>query len=334
MHNFLSNRLREPRLSCVHTRLLACLCATFFAAPVMACSNVWAGANTDLVIDTWDDETPDMLVSDWTMSGNAQFLLGCATSDVFPITATPSMAVLRFVRNVVVDGVSFPAFEISGRPQSPLLVFRYVTAGAGGIGGRNAPLDIRSAHVDSGVGLPGVARWAVTQVAAISRGGQMEAVPHTPLGSVTYRASKYPTLTKTDSFSVTANLRSKTCTLTDTPVALLDVHSGDLPRAGSAAGARDFNVTMSCNGTYTVHLSLTDANAPGSTSSRLVPTRNATAEGVRVELLRGGSPVALGSTWSQLSREPVALAARYYRESGAFGAGVVEGQAVITVTYR
>ena len=30
----------------------------------------------------------------------------------------------------------------------------------------------------------------------------------------------------------------------------------------------------------------------------------------------------------------VTLAARYYRESGAFAAGAVEGQAVITVTYR
>lgn len=32
--------------------------------------------------------------------------------------------------------------------------------------------------------------------------------------------------------------------------------------------------------------------------------------------------------------QAVTLAARYYREAGTFHAGVVEGQAVITATYR
>ncbi|CCP09730.1 F17a-G fimbrial adhesin Flags: Precursor [Stenotrophomonas maltophilia SKK35] len=217
-------------------------------------------------------------------------------------------------------------------PRTPLFIFRYVFGNGSAV--LNQPFDASRTLNSSGGSAAGAFRWSVLQIAAVSRGGQMEALPTTSVGSARHVYPPNPSLSKVESFSVTANLRSKTCTLTDTPVALLDVHSGDLPRAGSSAGARDFNVTMSCNGTYTVYLSLTDANAPGSTSSRLTPTRNATAEGVRVELLRGGSPVALGSTWSQLSREPVALAARYYREAGAFGAGLVEGQAVMTVTYR
>lgn len=318
-------------------RLLGGVCALWLAllavAAARACTTVaYAGGDANLVIDTWDDTVPDVLISNWTMAGNANFLNGCSVSSPSPVDVIPTMPNLTFEHDVVIDGERYPAYSVVGMPRTPLFIFRYVFGNGSAV--LNQPFDASRTLNSSGGSAAGAFRWSVLQIAAVSRGGQMEALPTTSVGSARHVFPPNPSLSKVESFSVTANLRSKTCTLTDTPVALLDVHSGDLPRAGSSAGTRDFNVAMSCNGTYTVYLSLTDANAPGSTSSRLTPTRNATAEGVRVELLRGGSPVALGSTWSQLSREPVALAARYYRESGAFGTGLVEGQAVITVTYR
>ncbi len=48
--------------------------------------------------------------------------------------------------------------------------------------------------------------------------------------------------------------------------------------------------------------------------------------------------VVLSQTWTipltQDGGQNITLTARYYREAGIFHAGVVEGQAVITATYR
>ncbi|KAG1445387.1 hypothetical protein G6F57_017578 [Rhizopus arrhizus] len=166
----------------------------------------------------------------------------------------------------------------------------------------------------------------------------MAEVPTTDLGSIRHIYPPNPSLTKLESFSVSATLRTKTCTLANATVVLDDAYVLDLPAAGSSSGQRDFNVVMRCNGRYPVSLVLTDANGPGNTGSRLTPTSNATATGVRVELLQEGTPVVLGQRWmlaeSQNGSQNIPLAARYYREAGAFGAGVVEGQAIITATYR
>lgn len=48
--------------------------------------------------------------------------------------------------------------------------------------------------------------------------------------------------------------------------------------------------------------------------------------------------VVLSQTWAipltQDGGQNITLTARYYRDAGTFHAGVVEGQAVITATYR
>lgn len=86
-----------------------------------------------------------------------------------------------------------------------------------------------------------------------------------------------------------------------------------------------------------MRLHLTCANDPGSTCSRLVPTANTTASGVRVQLLRDGHPVVPGRTWNVQSRDgsqDLGLSAEYYREASGFGAGDLEGQAILTATCR
>lgn len=339
MRIHLSSSPARPMRSAARGVLLLALAlaGAMSAMTAAACTLSYPGGNADLVIDTWDDVEADKLISSWNSAGNANFLGGCSFSTSTPVDVTPAMPNLQFVRNVTVDGQIYPAFAVVGQPRSPLLIFRYMV-GNGGSGFSLSPFDVSRTLNSTGDGVTGSFRWSVVSVAAVSRGGQMDDLPTTAMGSVTHVYPLDPTLTKVETFSVTAKLRSKTCTLIDAPVKLDDVYAGDLPAADSTAGEKTFNVSMTCNGAFPVSLVLTDANAPGNTGSRLTPTRNATADGVSVQLLRDGIAVVLGDSWplptSQNGPQEIPLAARYYREAGTFGSGVVEGQAVITATYR
>ena len=312
------------------------------SASAMACTGQHnTGGPVNLVIDAWDDAEQDKLVANWQggAGANAQFLTGCASMAVVPMDVISSLPGLEFVRDVNIDGQIYPAFGLIAHPRSPLLVFRHrVWVGAGTIRDDFVPLDVRGTVHFPSKAFDNSGRGSQVHVAAISRGGIMEPVPFLPLGTVAVQSPLYPAFVKTSTFTVTANLKVPTCTFADTPVALQDISAADLPGAGSTAGGRDFNVVMNCNGQFPVTMKLTDANAPGNTGSRLTPTSNTTAAGVRVQLLREGSPVVLGQTWSiaqsQMGNQNIALSARYYREAGTFHSGVVEGQAVIEATYR
>ncbi|WP_152908691.1 fimbrial protein [Stenotrophomonas maltophilia] len=299
-----------------------------------------AGGPVNIVIDAWDDVEQDKLIAYWTQgTGNAQFLLGCTSRSITPMDVTPSLSGLEFVRNVTVDGETYPAFGLIAYPRSPLLIFQHqVWTGDGSIKDDIYPLDIRSPAHFTSKPLDSTGRGSMVQVAAVSRGGIMQPVPSTLLGPISRVSPLYPAFVKTDTFTMTANLKVPTCTLTDTPVTLVDVAAADLPASGRYTGERSFDVAMDCNGAFPVQMVLTDANMPGNTGSRLAPTRNATAGAVRVELLREGAPVVLRQAWTipltQMGRQNIRLAARYYREAGTFYGGVVEGQAVITATYR
>lgn len=304
-------------------------------ASAQACTSVEPGNTTSITIQTWDDTDPDVVVSTWRHTGNANFLHGC--TGITPVDATAAMPDLEYVRDVVVDGESYPAFGVRGRPRTPLLVFQYAASNGSGTT-IFRPFDVRTTLHFSGDGISGSGRWSWVRVATISRGGQAESLPTTVLGTITYVSPGFPSLVKVDDYNVTANLRTKTCTLADLPVALDDAYLGDLPNAGSTAAEKDFNVVMHCNGEFRVDLMLTDAMQSSNTGSRLFPTPQATAKGIRVELLRAGVPVTLGQAWtlpqSASGAQDVPLAARYYREAGSYSPGVVEGQAIITATYR
>jgi len=300
-----------------------------------------AGAAVTLVIDAWDDAERDKLIANWASAAgaNAQFLIGCRVNDVVPMDVTSSFPGLEFVRNVTLDGQTYPAFGMIAYPRSPLLIFRHqIWTGSGSVREDFVPLDVRGTVHFPSKALDSNGRGSIVHVAAISRGGIMEPVPSTLLGPISRMSPLYPAFVKTDTFTMTARLKVPTCTFTDTAVALQEISVTDLPAADSTAGGRDFNVVMNCNGRFPLTMRLTDANAAGNTGSRLAPTRNATAGSVRVQLLREGTPVVLGQTWSiaqsQMGDQNVALSARYYREAGTFHSGVVEGQAVIEATYR
>ncbi len=302
-----------------------------------ACTDVHGGAVTSIKIDAWDDTDEGAIVSPWMHSGNANYLLGCNSSELIPVEVSAAMPELEFVRNVSFEGETFPAFGVRGRAKTPLLIFQYLVGNGGG-NSQRFPFNPLTGLQFSGVGWSGVNRWSWVRMAAVSRGGEMEALPTTIVGEITYSTPSYPALVKKDNYHVTANLKTKTCKLTATAVTLQDVSISDLPTEGSTAREREFNVPMNCNGAFPMFLELTDANAPGNNGSRLTPTSNATAGAVRVQLLREGDPVVLGKRWSvpmsQNGAQDVTLGARYYRETGTLHGGVVEGQAVITATYR
>lgn len=307
-------------------------------ATAWACTSVYPDQPVNLVVNAWDDTTPDVLIADWRTAGNVSFLLGCPAGDV-PIDVTPSLPGLEFERFVTVGGERFPAFGLVGNPASPLLIFRHSAASAnGGQAEKEQPFDIRVPLHISGLNLLAGSRWSYVSIAAVSRGGDMRPVPAMEVGSVSHRAPAYPHLVKTETYRFTANLRTKTCQLDDTPVALQDIQDIDLPRVGSTAAEKSFGVAMRCNGAFPADLVLTDPNDAGNTSSILSPSANATAGAVQVQLLRAGAPVVLGQHWAipatQNGKQDIELRARYYRQSGTFHGGVVEGQAMLTVTYR
>ncbi|PAM64693.1 hypothetical protein CEK00_09735 [Stenotrophomonas maltophilia] len=178
------------------------------------------------------------------------------------------------------------------------------------------------------------------RVVMYSRGGLMTNVPFTTLGTVTVAPPQYPSSSTTFTVQVEAAFQERTCVITDPPTIVLgDIRRQDLPTIGSTAADQDFDVEFSCNGPrFYLRMTLADANDPGNTSSRLVPSSGSTAQGVRVELLRAGAPVSFGQLWghgfSTGSSEQVTLTARYYREAGTFSSGTVEGQATLLMDYE
>lgn len=67
----------------------------------------------------------------------------------------------------------------------------------------------------------------------------MESLPAIMIGSSTYFAPSYPTRVKRDTYTVTANMRTKTCSLADRTGALPEVSGLGLasPQAVPPAGA-------------------------------------------------------------------------------------------------
>ncbi|HGM7337543.1 TPA: hypothetical protein ACKQCJ_003909, partial [Stenotrophomonas maltophilia] len=242
--------------------------AMLFSATAAACTVQGnSGSPLHLVIDAWDDAEEGKMIARWTQAGNAMFLGGCS-GDV-PFDITPALNGLEFVRTVNIDGEQYRAYGLAGYPRSPLLVFRHVVwAASGSIPDVYTPLDIhRLTQVSSGP-MPTATRGSIIHIGAVSRGGIMERVPATLLGPISRVSPLFPQWVKTDTFTVTANLKVPTCQLSDTPVALVDVGVADLPASGRVAGERTFDVAMECNGAFPVEMVLTDANLPGNTGSR------------------------------------------------------------------
>lgn len=311
--------------------------------PALACK---ARSGTDSYSETItvsNNVTPDVLLGSWR--GNiysAPTFTGCKRLDTFQVRFTPGMSGLTFVRNVTVDGVRYPAFGWS--TTSPLVIFRhYQAASANPIANSYTPLDVRSATTFTGRSggtsiVDNNTMQVALQFALLSRGGPMTSVSRASYAGNT-QLTTYPgagTITHSVTFNV--SVPTLACTLSDASLTLGDVRAADLPANGRTSGDRTLAVTMNCPAAGTpVKLTLTDAIGSTGVAGQLAPTSGSTASGVRIRLLRSGTPVAFATQWdhgtSSAGNQSINFTAQYIR-TGALTAGSIGGRATLTADYR
>ncbi|KVO43095.1 hypothetical protein WL02_03365 [Burkholderia ubonensis] len=106
-----------------------------------------------------------------------------------------------------------------------------------------------------------------------------------------------------------------------------------------------FNIGLKCYSSAFLYVTLTDLTAPGNTSNQLTLAPASTAKGVKLRILRNGSPVGYGPD-SRVAGNPnqwyvgrastttnIPLSAQYIA-TGPVSAGTVKGVATFTMSYQ
>lgn len=224
-------------------------------------------------------------------------------------------------------------------PRSPLIGFSFSVKRAGTtFGGPPIELGVRNRH--PGEPLTQTEPMDVDVYMLIFfRGGAMESVPMTDLGTITSSVEGDPSQSMQHHVRLEIIVPPVTCTLANASHALDDVLANELAASGSDAKESSFDVAMNCPmDNIDVQLSLADANGPGSSNGQLAPAPGATAGGVQVQLLRGGQPVQFGQAWSHgwssKGQQAIPFSARYLRTPDPLVPGDVKGEAVLTADYR
>jgi type 1 fimbria pilin len=244
---------------------------------------------------------------------------------------------LTYVRDVQMDSYLYKVYSTG--PRSPLIGFSFSVQKSGTtIGG--PPIAVGSSNRHPGVLLtaPGPIRLDAYMV-IFFRGGAMESIPMTDLGTITSSVEGDPSQSMQHHVRLEIIVPPVTCTLANASHALDDVLANELAASGSNAKESSFDVTMNCPmDNIDVQLSLADANDPGSSNGQLAPAPGANAGGVQVQLLRGGQPVQFGQAWSNgwsnKGQQGIPFSARYLRTADPLVPGLVKGEAVLTADYR
>jgi len=244
---------------------------------------------------------------------------------------------LTYVRDIVSDGRVYPAYQVSER--SPLLIFSHALPLQSGLGSGVA---LHNGQVNRHVAAVLPASRTIdhfVQMRVFFRGGAMERVPRTHLGTIEVWSENDPGNRFRHSFTLELNIPLLTCTLANASHTLDDVLANELAASGSNAKESSFDVAMNCPmDNIDVQLSLADANDPGSSNGQLAPAPGTTAGGVQVQLLRGGQPVQFGQAWSHgwssKGQQAIPFSARYLRTADPLVPGDVKGEAVLTADYR
>lgn len=244
---------------------------------------------------------------------------------------------LTYERDISHLGHIYRAYSIG--PRSPLIGFQHALIVQGGGAQNYMPVALgRNRN-------PGLVLTATTPVTSslsimlFARGGAMEGFPATDLGFATSSVESDPSQTMQHTMRLEVAIRPATCSITSTSHALDNVIANDLAASGSNAKESSFDVMMNCPmDNIDVHLSLADANNPGSSNGQLAPAPGADAGGVQVQLLRGGLPVQFGRVWSHgwssKGSQAIPFSARYLRTADPLVPGEVKGEAVLTADYR
>ena len=244
---------------------------------------------------------------------------------------------LTYVRDIVYESRTYPAYQTS--PRSPLLIFNHTIGELTGGNYERTPL--RAGEVTRSQFVPttqGLFDSAIN-VYAFFRGGAMESIPSTSLGTLEVWSQSDASNRVRHTVSVQLTVPVLTCTLSAASHTLEDVSANALASAGDTARESAFGVSMNCpSANVDVDLSVADANATGGTNGVLALAAGSTAGGVQIQLLQAGAPVQFGNTWnhgfSLKGVQAIPFTARYLRMPSALVPGTVKGEAVLTATYR
>jgi len=248
------------------------------------------------------------------------------------------LAGLSYERDVAYGGTLYKLYSLG--PRSPLIGFAHSVrpTRVGAFGG--PALEIGGSNRNPGYTLTADEPMTVSVfLAFFFRGGAMESIPMTNLGTITSSVEGDPSQSMQHHVRLEITVPPVTCTLANVSHTLDDVVANELAASGSNAKESSFDVAMNCPmDNIDVQLSVADANGPGSRNGQLAPAPGTTAGGVQVQLLRGGQPVQFGQAWSHgwssKGQQAIPFSARYLRTADPLVPGDVKGEAVLTADYR
>lgn len=269
-------------------------------------------------------------------SGSSSGRYSCYNGSRQSVQFTPSFPSLRFVRNVSVDGVSYPAYEVSST--SPLIILR-MRAYAVANGEETFPIRADQAtQVTARTSPVGTIYFAI-QYALVSRGTFMTSLPRTPLGSVTTRMMDHTAAPLVHQLTLTIGMRGAACAIKNANVVLADAPLGALNAVGAAWGEKSAGMRIECPLAGTrVFLSVTDGVLANNSSDSLMPTPESTAGGVALQVLLNGVPVTM-QQWGDvgtlsLGNQLLPISIRYLRTGQSMKPGTVNGRAIVTASYQ
>ncbi|HIE5512698.1 TPA: fimbrial protein [Stenotrophomonas maltophilia] len=246
-----------------------------------------------------------------------------------------SLSGLTYEKDIVYEGTVYPAYRLSRR--SPLIIFLHVVDAGGA-----TPVPLRVGQIVRNPGLilsaPGeLGHWL--QARYYFPGGAMESVPSTYLGTIDIWPEGDPSQRYRHGVTLGFTIPPLTCTLSHATHVLDDVSADELAAAGSDAGESAFDMPLQCpSANVEVSLRMNDASGANGTDGLLAAAAGSTAQGVQIQLLRGGHPVQLGAGWlhgdSSKGSQVIPFSARYRRNADALQPGLIRGEAVLTATYR
>ncbi len=302
----------------------------FCAGSAVAC--VEFGINRDLLLDKTYATYPDAggVQFDQKVAGRA--FQSCPEKRDVPVFMTLEMPGLTYAGEVTFRGKSYPAYAAA--PDAPLVMFYHHVAWSEDGPLRNGDEVPGLFEMSGGIGVEAAIQYWVV---VFSRGGRMR-TPPTMTGTITLRAPSEPSLDHQSIVQLDLKFPAATCPLQDKAETLQDVQTAELSVPGSTAKEKLVAIRMDCGvDPPRARMTLTDAGDTGNTGSQLTPTADSDAEGVRVQLLRGGAEVQFGQTWDF---DPGVggvhdhqFTARYIRTNEALVPGQIKGEAILNVDY-
>lgn len=330
-------------------RVALTLFGTLGATSCFACTGYSGasayGSNLNVPVEKRDaPQGTSLMGGTWGILGNGAvptnyFFSGCSPDERVAI-AVQVNGPLTYVADVVYAGRVYAGYELT--PSSPLYIFQHVTEIGTGTGAQRfeAPMRDLSGIFSAGATPPpgntDTTRSSYIRYSIVARGGLMTTTSGIRV-SFSMSPQAYPSLRQTVSLGGSVIVEQPTCHLVNQTVQLDDIASVDMAMQGPSTYIKHFTLSMACNlAGESIRMSIRDAGAGDNNGMELSPTADSTAQGVRLQLLRDGRPLAMNTSWTAPSVKgniTLDMGARYYRIAGPFLSGTIGGKATLTVDY-